>query len=1182
MKNPTIFNNHKKKYVTGSLTELAMRRYLFLFGMFILTTMKGFSQFQPIDESGLQKIYVSTTGSDSGTGLVDSPYFSIKKALTEAMNLKKTGTGVKVIIAGGTYRKGAATDSYTYNLSSSAAETTNAPLVIEGAGWDASNPYNTGDVIISASEDWSGGWTRNADGTWFKDWPYAWGVPARPTGLKRAVSDAFVRRELVHVNGQTFYQLNPPTGYINVNTFAGENPLPTNANGDRLTPEEGAFWVTDAAGSAQGKITIKPPSSFSPSFDLNASSNLVEVTTKRGLLQITCPATSTVTNIVIRNLTFQHAAGSYPVLIMRQNNLLIEDCRFIKCHNGGLHVNSQNVLLRRVECSGNGEWGLGLSHVTNALVSECKLNGNSRHAQIIAYPDWSACASKLGYCTNVTIYRTESNNNSVRGIWWDQRNVDCSIVESVSIGNTDIGYYMEANNSEGNNYEGMGTGTVGINGILNLGVRPTVRVIRCVSAHNRPLPAMMPYSFKGQGLEIAASENVYVEGSLIYDSEIQVSCHQDKRGEIRNVMFKNNIIASQASGKPLYSYYNSSPDGETIDAVNDNGVVVAILKGSWYSLFDALSGSTNYNRYFYPDANAFFSRAQRQNNVTPALDLAGWRSAHLNNPNNGFADKAVDANSVLVNSAYDETKPLVGITVNTKYVAETDPSTNVFTITRVSGVGYGAPLTVNYSVRANAGDATNGTDFQSLPGTVVIPANSRSVDITVTPVNDGITENSEPLVLVLDVAATNYVVANPKDSVMLTDSKYTEIVVDGLLLDPDTATLMNGSSQQLVATVSPANATDQKLIWNSSNPLAATINTQGLVTGTGCGTTVITARSQSGDKVASSAINVISPAVTSITLDHSTLALNTDMQSQLTATVTPANVCEPMIWGSGNTGVASVNNSGKVTGISPGTATITVSSPDGTIKASCTVTVSYSTTLVNLALNRPVTVSAYVTDYPGSNAVDGDKVSNASRWYEGVAVSITPQWIEINLERNCNITGFATWTGALGYYNQPINDFQFQYWDGSAWRTIISETGNTDATYEKNFTPVIASKVRLYITKVDNVYVRLYEIEVYGNSVQPTGINLLKDLSKAVVLPFPNPILDEDLTILLKGFDPYKLVDLSISDITGRQVFERKVVPAELEGLPIRFSRNVFTNGVYFIKAENEAGICKVVKIIVL
>jgi len=1167
-----------------------MRKCLLFFCLFILVTLDGFSQYQPFDESRLQKIYVSTTGSDFGIGSIYSPYASIKKALSEAMNIKKTGTGVKVIIAAGTYREGVPADTYTWALY---AETTNAPLVIEGAGWDSSNPHNTGDVIISASENWSGGWTKNADGTWSKDWPYAWGVPARPTGLYKAVSDAFVRRELVHLNGQTFYQLNPPTGYTNINTFSGEAPLPANANGARLTSGEGAFWVTDAVGSTPGKITIKLPSSYSSSFDLNASGNLVEVTTKSGLLQLSCPANATTNSVIIRNLTFQHATGGNPVIIMRQNNLLIEDCRFIKCHNsamsvyGGSGVN-QNVLFRRVEWSGNGEAGVVLSYLTNSLLSECKLNGNSRHAEIIAYPDWSACASKLLYCTNTTIYRTESNNNSVRGLWWDTGNVDCSIVESVSTGNSGSGYYMEDNNSVENNYEGMGTGTAGTYGIPNLGVRPTVKVIRCVSAHNRPVPDMATYhpSLEGHGIRIASSENVYVEGSLIYDNEIQVSCHQDKRGEIRNVMFQNNVIASQASEKPLYSYAYNSRDGETIDAVNDNGVVVATLKGGWYSLFDGLSGSTNYNRYFYPGASAFFSREQRQNNVTPALDLAGWQSAHLNNPNNGFADKAVDANSVLVNSAYDETKPLVAITANTKFVAETDQASNVFTITRVSGVGYNSALTVNYSVRANTGDATNGTDFQNLPGTVVIPANNRSADITVTPVNDGTAEKNEPIVLMLDAAATNYVVANPKDSVVLTDSKYTEIAVDGLTLSPGTVTLINGLSQQLVATVHPADATEQKLNWNSSNPLAATVDTKGLVTGTGCGTAVITARSQSGDKMASSTINVISPAVTSINLDHSTLELKTDMQSQLTATVTPANVCDAMVWGSDNTGVASVNNSGKVTGISPGTATIAVSSPDGTKKASCTVTVSSSTTLVNLALNRPVTVSAYNTDYPGSNAVDGDKVSNASRWYGGVAVSVLPQWIEIDLERDCNITGIATWTGAeLGgttYYGQTNEDFEFQYWDGSKWVTIISETGNTDATYERNFEPVIANKVRLYITKVENIYVRLFEIEVYGNSVQPNGIDQLKDSPNAIVMPFPNPVSDKDLTILLKGFDPRGPVYLSISDLTGRQVFKRKVDPEELEGLPITVNRNVFTSGIYFIKAENEAGICKVVKIIVL
>jgi hypothetical protein len=50
----------------------------------------------------------------------------------------------------------------------------------------------------------------------------------------------------------------------------------------------------------------------------------------------------------------------------------------------------------------------------------------------------------------------------------------------------------------------------------------------------------------------------------------------------------------------------------------------------------------------------------------------------------------------------------------------------------------------------------------------------------------------------------------------------------------------------------------------------------------------------------------------------------------------------------------------------------------------------------------------------------------------------------------------------------------------------------------------------------------------------------------------------------------------------GRQVFKRKVDPTELQGMPVTVSRNVFTNGIYFIKAENETRICKVVKIIVL
>lgn len=65
---------------------------------------------------------------------------------------------------------------------------------------------------------------------------------------------------------------------------------------------------------------------------------------------------------------------------------------------------------------------------------------------------------------------------------------------------------------------------------------------------------------------------------------------------------------------------------------------------------------------------------------------------------------------------------------------------------------------------------------------------------------------------------------------------------------------------------------------------------------------------------------------------------------QLTATVTPTNATNKKIdWVSDKPDIATVDASGKVTGINEGIATITAtSSADGTKKASCTVTVTYS------------------------------------------------------------------------------------------------------------------------------------------------------------------------------------------------------------------------------------------------
>ncbi|MCU0355739.1 MAG: RICIN domain-containing protein, partial [Cytophagales bacterium] len=747
------------------------------------------AQYTPVNESNLEIIHVSPTGNDNNAGTNAAPFRTLKKALDLAGSKKAANVGVKVLIAPGIYREGSPTDDWAIKFNFQPEQATAAPLVIEGAGWDAASPRNTGGVILSGSEDWSGGWTKNADGTWSKDWPYAFGVP--PKGVSFGVSDAFLRREWVHVNGKTYYQINPPN-YTNQNgQVDGPTTGPNNINGGRLTADEGAFWVTDAVVAnntvtKMGKITIKLPASTPAGFDLNASVNLVEVTTKQNLLQLWLREQSpNPTNVVIRNLTFQHWGENYPVLVQHQNNLLIEDCRFIKNKRQGLAIiPAKNVLVRRVDCSENGENGAGMTDVTNAVWEDCKFNRNSRQGEIVGYTGWSVCGIKFYSASagnqNLTLLRCEAIENRSTGFWWDTGNFNCQMVESVALRNGSEGVFIEANSSADNNYENPGTGTKGTGGIPNLGSQHTVKALRCVFAGNRPLPGAEAYrKTKGSGVFIAECENVEVDGCLIYDNDIQISTYDNIRAENRNFSFRNNVIAAQNANQRIYAVASPWDSGETISAQNANGTTIATFKGGWYAMFDALSVTTNDNLYHNPSATAFFNRTQRwgtdrwasQPDVTAnTLTLAGWQAAHLNNPNNSFANKAVDSRSRLVTAAYDDAKPLVAVQPLVTSLAENAPSTDAFRISRVSAKGYGSALTVTYTVRTNAGDAANGVDFEALSGSVVIPAGSTSAVMKLKPLTDSLSEGTEKIALVLSTSNQNFAVGNPSASIDLTNS----------------------------------------------------------------------------------------------------------------------------------------------------------------------------------------------------------------------------------------------------------------------------------------------------------------------------------------------------------------------------------------------------------------------------
>lgn len=83
------------------------------------------------------------------------------------------------------------------------------------------------------------------------------------------------------------------------------------------------------------------------------------------------------------------------------------------------------------------------------------------------------------------------------------------------------------------------------------------------------------------------------------------------------------------------------------------------------------------------------------------------------------------------------------------------------------------------------------------------------------------------------------------------------IPVSGISLDPKEFNLDIDKSFQINAAVSPSNATNQTIIWTSSNNEVATVNSGGLVTGVSLGTATITAKTQDGAFSASSTITVI-------------------------------------------------------------------------------------------------------------------------------------------------------------------------------------------------------------------------------------------------------------------------------------------------------------------------------------
>ena len=198
-----------------------------------------------------------------------------------------------------------------------------------------------------------------------------------------------------------------------------------------------------------------------------------------------------------------------------------------------------------------------------------------------------------------------------------------------------------------------------------------------------------------------------------------------------------------------------------------------------------------------------------------------------------------------------------------------------------------------------------------------------------------------------------------------------EVKADKITLNRESVTFTAlNQTFSLSATVTPENAEEKAVGWNSINTSAVTVDENGKITAVGRGSSVVFCFLKSnGEVFAKCSVTVQIPdtqpeptkpepkptepevvMVSGITLNPDiNLKIKEGGSSKITATVAPSNATNNSVkWVSSSPDVATVDDSGNVTAIKAGSTDITCTAVDGSgVSAVCPVTVTAKSTTTN-------------------------------------------------------------------------------------------------------------------------------------------------------------------------------------------------------------------------------------------
>lgn len=156
-------------------------------------------------------------------------------------------------------------------------------------------------------------------------------------------------------------------------------------------------------------------------------------------------------------------------------------------------------------------------------------------------------------------------------------------------------------------------------------------------------------------------------------------------------------------------------------------------------------------------------------------------------------------------------------------------------------------------------------------------------------------------------------------------------------------------THQLEVTLVPEEAAEENLVWSSSDSSVVSVE-DGLLIPHANGTATVTVTSQKNHLQAQCRVTV--NVITHLDIDLQELYISVGSVRSLTYSSLPENPdITHVVWSSSDPSVARVDAYGKVTGISEGTAKITLSSLDGSVSDACDVFITANVPLETLAFD---------------------------------------------------------------------------------------------------------------------------------------------------------------------------------------------------------------------------------------